>query len=146
MTLDARHLKVLRRLRDLGGWQYADSIAAGGDGRTVAPVLVALHRAGLVTCADGERRSPHSSRITWTLTADGMAAASDGPARQESRLVAIGPCGCIRIALVLTATTSRADVKSLRRRAKLRGYTVRGMAASEIASARWGCPACESKR
>ena len=142
MTLEARHLKVLRRLRDLGGWQYADSIAAGGDGRTVAPVLVALHRSGLVACADGERRSPHSSRITWTLTADGMAAASDG----EPRLVALAPCGCIRIALVLTDTTSRADIKSLRRWAKLRGYTVRGMAAAETRSARWGCPSCEPKR
>lgn len=81
MKLDARHLCILRRLRDLGGWQYADRIASGlsrtyTDGRTVAPLLVALHRADLVACAEGKRRSAHSARTVWTLTADGVEAAS----------------------------------------------------------------------
>jgi hypothetical protein len=73
--MDSRWHKVLRRMRDLGGWLYADEISLHGDGRTAGAVLVALHRAGLVTWAEGKRRSTHSSTLVWTLTADGLTAA-----------------------------------------------------------------------
>lgn len=53
---------------------YSDEIAPDTDGRTVAPVLVAMERAGLVISFEGAFRSHHAARRLWTLTKAGREA------------------------------------------------------------------------
>lgn len=73
-ALEPRHLNVLRRMRDLGGWQYAEAISAHEDGRTAGAVLSALLRRGLVARIKADPRPPRSCTV-WTLTEEGMEAA-----------------------------------------------------------------------
>lgn len=90
--LPARWLRVLRLLESklsayrVKGWLscYADEIATDTDGRTVAPVLVAMERAGLVISFEGALRSHHAARRLWTLTKAGRSVLRDSKTATRS--------------------------------------------------------------
>lgn len=73
--LDPRWLKVLRRMRDLGGWRSTAAIG-NGDGREVALTLEAMWRSGLVHKYPAGQRS-----AIWLLTATGEDAIAKEPGR-----------------------------------------------------------------
>lgn len=66
--------RALRLQRTPSRGAYSDQVATDTDGRTVAPVLVAMERVGLVSSSEGAFRSHHAARLRWTITPAGRAA------------------------------------------------------------------------
>lgn len=67
--------RALRLHRTTSRGAYSDQVATDTDGRTVAPVLVAMERAGLVSSIESAlARSHHAARLRWTITPAGREA------------------------------------------------------------------------